>query len=208
VCQACSGLGDCNLSPGNDPACAPVDCPASNTVCVSYPADVAVNLCASFGACRTAEQECRPRFASAGTECEAVAPGVLGICDGAGTCRDPRVGLGAACADGGDCSSGFCSPSLGGGSICCDAACGGLCEACSSNGLCELRDRGACPVGQQCATRTTCAPRSVQDGASCANGEACSGGAVCISGVCRGQCLLLASGATTGSRYDECVLGN
>jgi hypothetical protein len=205
TCQACSGLGDCNVSPGNDPRCAPIDCPTSNTVCVTYPADVATNLCGSFGACRTAQQECQPRFASSGTACENVAPGVRGICDGAGTCRDPRVPLGSACGVGTDCTSGFCSFRLGGGTVCCNAACGGLCEACSSNGSCDLRDLGACPPGQECASRTTCAPRSVSEGQSCAGGEACSGGGRCIGGLCRGPCVLAANGAS-GSRYNECVL--
>jgi hypothetical protein len=206
VCEACSGLGDCNLSPGNDPACPAVDCPASSSVCITYPPDVTTNLCAGFGACRSIEQDCQPQFASAGTACENVAPGVLGICDGAGVCRDPRVGLGAQCTAGSQCASGNCSARVGGGSVCCDAACGGVCEACSSAGVCELRDNGLCPIGQQCGSRTSCAPRSVAAGASCANGEACSGGAVCFQGVCRGPCLLADSNATDGSRFDECVL--
>lgn len=142
VCQACSGLGECNLSPGNDSQCAPVDCPTSTTVCVSYPADITTNLCAAFGSCRSAQQECQPRFAPAGTPCETIAPGVIGTCNGAGSCADPRVGLGFACTTGSQCVSGNCAPRAGAGSVCCDEACNGICEACSANGICESRQRG------------------------------------------------------------------
>lgn len=109
VCQACSGLGDCNLNPGNDARCAPVDCPASNTVCVAYPPDVTTDLCASFGACRTSQQECRPQFAAAGTLCENVAPNIRGTCDGAGNCLAPApVPPGGSCSNGAGCQDGAC----------------------------------------------------------------------------------------------------
>ncbi len=206
VCQACSGLGDCNLSPGNDTRCPAVDCPTSNTACVSYPADVTSNLCAAFGSCRSTQQECRPRFAGAGVACENVAPGVRGVCDGAGNCTDPRVGLGTTCNVGSQCVSGNCSPRAGGGAnLCCDSACTSVCEACGANGVCGFRDNGRCPLGQQCgSSRTTCEVRSVAAGASCANGESCSGGALCVAGVCLGQCRLVGNGI--GSLYDQCVL--
>lgn len=206
VCQACSGLGDCNVSPGNDIRCPPVDCPTSTTICVSYPPDVSANLCAAFGSCRSAEQDCRPTFAPAGTPCEPLAPGVTGTCDGTGTCRDPRVGLGVTCNADEQCTSGNCSPRAGGGTICCDTPCDGLCEACGANGACAFRDNGLCPPGQQCSANATCEPLSVAEGSSCAGGQACSGGAVCVQGICRGLCTLVADNATSGSRYDQCVL--
>jgi hypothetical protein len=206
VCQACSGLGDCNLSPGNDARCPAVDCPTSNTVCVTYPADVTTNLCASFGVCRTAQQECRPRFANAGTLCENVAPGVRGSCDGSGNCRDPRVGLGSACSAGSECLSGNCTSGPNGTNICCNTACSGVCEGCGANGSCGFRDNGRCPAGQECASQTTCQPRTAPPGGSCATGEVCENGR-CINGVCLGACVLVANGVNDGSRYDQCVLG-
>jgi hypothetical protein len=199
VCQACSALGDCNVSPGNDPSCMPVDCPTSNTVCVSFPADVTTNLCAAFGTCRSAANECAPRFATAGTPCEAVAPGVAGVCDGSGNCTDPRVGLGTTCTTGSQCTSGLCSPRAGGGSICCNEACTGVCEACSPSGTCEFRENGACPLNQQCQSRTTCGIPAAGLGESCANGAACAEG-ICAQGFCRGQCVL------DESLLDQCVL--
>jgi hypothetical protein len=189
------------VSPGNDPRCTAIDCPSSTTVCATYPADIGTNLCASFGACRNVELECQPRFATRGTPCEAVAPGVLGQCDGSGLCADPRVGPGIACSASAECRSGNCV-----NGVCCDTACNGLCEACGTNGVCGFRDNGSCPAGQQCATRTTCSPRTVEEGESCANGEACNNGGVCIGEICRGACRLAGPGATTGSRYDACVL--
>lgn len=199
TCQACSGLGICNVSPGDDIRCPRVDCPTSDTVCVTYPADLATNLCASFGTCRTAQQECQPRFAARGTRCENIAPGISGQCDGAGVCVDPRFPLGAICRSSAECQSGNCI-----GGICCDSPCNGVCEACGTNGVCGFRERGACPGGQQCATRTTCSIRSVGEGESCANGEACNDGQ-CIQGVCRGQCRT-ANNASAGSLIDQCVL--
>jgi hypothetical protein len=206
VCEACSGLGDCNLSPGNDVRCAAVDCPASNSICVSYPPDITTNLCAAFGTCRTLQQDCQPQFASAGTPCEDVAPGLPGFCDGSGSCRDPRVGPGTACTTGSQCTSGNCILSAGGVRICCDSPCSGVCEGCGATGVCEFRDTGACPQGQQCATRATCEARTVTAGTSCGNGEVCAAGTVCTAGFCRELCRLASDTATVGSRYDQCVL--
>jgi len=206
VCQACSGLGDCNLSPGNDTRCAPVDCPASNTVCVTYPGDITTNLCASFGNCRSAQQECRPQFAAAGTACENVAPGVRGTCDGAGNCRDPRVGLGTVCSTSSQCISGNCVPGPSGANICCDSLCSGVCEGCGVNGACGFRDNDRCPPGQQCASQTTCQPATAPPGSSCANGEICQNGS-CVDGVCLGTCVLTSNGGNDGSGYNQCVYG-
>jgi hypothetical protein len=107
VCQACSALGDCNASPGNDPSCPPIDCPTSNTVCSTFPPDLNTNLCAAFGACRTQQQVCRATFAAPGVACEII-NGVQGRCDGAGNCTDPRVGAGSSCTAGAQCTSGLC----------------------------------------------------------------------------------------------------
>ncbi len=208
VCQACSGLGRCNVSPGDDTGCAPVDCPTSNTVCVSYPADITTSLCASFSVCRSAQQECQPRFASVGTPCEALAPGVQGTCDGSGNCRDPRVGLGTPCSAGSQCVSGSCVPGPTGALLCCDRACSGVCEGCGANGVCAFRDNARCPLGQECASPTTCRAQSAPPGASCAAGQTCSDGAVCVEGVCLAQCIMASDTANDGSRYDQCVLAN
>lgn len=119
TCQACSVLGACNVNPGNDARCPAVDCPVSNTVCATYPADVTTNLCASFGACLNAQTACRPTFAGAGTACENVAPGVRGQCDGQGRCIDTRVGAGSACVRDTDCAEA--------GSVCAAGICRGRC---------------------------------------------------------------------------------
>src|SRR5690606_36563855 len=98
VCQACSGLGDCNVNPGTDSRCPIIDCPDTTTVCAVYPADSTTNQCAQFGVCRSASGACQPRLAAPNTPCEEVAPGALGRCDGAGNCVDPRVALGTPCS--------------------------------------------------------------------------------------------------------------
>ncbi|MDI1429166.1 Kelch repeat-containing protein [Polyangium sorediatum] len=73
--------------------------------------------------------------------------------------------LGAACAIGLDCQSGFCVDG-----VCCDTAChAGACDACS--------------VAAGAAADGTCAPLT---GPSCDDGNACSEKDVCQSGVCVG----------------------
>jgi alpha-tubulin suppressor-like RCC1 family protein len=133
ICEACSGLGDCNVNPGNDARCPAVDCPQSNTVCTIFPADITVNLCVALRTCRTSQGACQPRFAQANTPCEDVAPGVPGRCDGAGNCRDSRVTAGASCSSDAQCGSGNCEPSYTGqGSVCCAARCAGS-DRCSTD---------------------------------------------------------------------------
>jgi len=66
--------------------------------------------------------------------------------------------LGATCNAGGECQSGFCTDSL-----CCEAACDGVCEACDAAGSCQPHDEGTDPEGE-CA------------------GAVCNGAVMCDSG--------------------------
>ncbi|WP_438032364.1 kelch repeat-containing protein [Sorangium sp. So ce204] len=68
------------------------------------------------------------------------------------------VALGAACASGSDCTTGYCVDG-----VCCDAACsGGPCDACSmragasQDGHCEALSGPACDDGQACTRADVC----------------------------------------------------
>jgi alpha-tubulin suppressor-like RCC1 family protein len=159
LCAACNlpgTLGSCSAAP-SDAACAPVICPSEGTEC--RPVDtsqLAIN-CESFGQCRT-QGECASLPQATGTPCQ----GETGTCDGAGACLVAgKAVLGAACAEDADCAETHCVGVEGGAKVCCDAACDGLCQACSSAGRCEtvpaadLRcEDAACPADNVCIDYT------------------------------------------------------
>ncbi len=111
-----------------------------------------------------------------------------GACDGSGHCRR---GDGHACADGAQCFSDHCVDG-----VCCDAACEGLCQACTA----EKRGTGAggeCgPIAggldpdNECPGITNCAPGGacslLQTGSACAMDGECATGH-CVGGAC--QCV-------------------
>ncbi len=74
--------------------------------------------------------------ATKGTAC-GTTPGAQ-QCDGAGTCK---LVNGQACNDGTKCLSGNCVDG-----VCCDSACGGLCEACSAAGKLQGTDGTCGPI--------------------------------------------------------------
>jgi hypothetical protein len=81
-----------------------------------------------------------------------------------------KKALGTACAGGGECFSGFCSPQ----NVCCDKACTGACEACNLKG-----SEGVCtnvPAGMPPPTPTSC-PTS--DVATCGLDGKCNGAGAC-----------------------------
>lgn len=61
--------------------------------------------------------------------------------------------LGAGCTRNEDCAGGHCVPAGEGGALlCCDAACGGLCEACDQQGLCQAAADDAACASVPCAS--------------------------------------------------------
>jgi hypothetical protein len=74
---------------------------------------------------------------------------------------------GVACVDAVDCASGFCVDG-----VCCDAACNGVCEACSA-------------AGGSTGLNGVCAP--IQAGTTCDDGNACTPDSACTDqGECTG----------------------
>lgn len=108
--------------------------------------------------------------------------------------------LGASCADGAACDSGFCADG-----VCCNAACDGACEQCGPGGACfiaggtsglvECRpSAGVCDVAEFCDGTTP----------ECPADELVVGGSVCAPFVCSGTAPTC---PTTCSSQSECGAG-
>jgi hypothetical protein len=116
-----------------------------------------------------------------------------GTCDGSGNCSTAGAN-GYPCTTGTQCTSGFCVDR-----VCCESACGDLCEACSSpktgmaDGLCEEVIAGQdpdleCTGNDTCNGAGACAFQCGQDpdppGGTCPS--ECTGG--CLAGTCIIDC--------------------
>ena len=103
--------------------------------------------------------------------------------------------LGAACMTNSACTSGYCV-----GGVCCDTACTGPCQSCTT-GSCALLPRlmkGACPGGQACDSAGKC---TLVVGEPCATNGQCLTD-LCVAGQCRctkgGDCNSGHCNTTTG----------
>ena len=137
LCAACNlpgSLGVCAAAP-NDPLCPQAVCQGQSSECRPLTNSQALVTCEALGVCR-AGAECTAQSAAAGTSCQQG----TGTCDGQGACLVPgKKALGAACQADGECAEAHCVASgPGAGRVCCDAACDGVCQACSAAGRCEV----------------------------------------------------------------------
>ncbi len=151
-------------------------------------------------------------------------------CNAAGACVK-RKALGATCDLTSDCkgpgcrvcTSGFCVDG-----VCCESACGGLCQACSaargasSNGKCEYAKSGIPDRAGGCTDSRTTDPLSCGGNGLC-NGSggcslydkstSCDTGAVCLPGnlasgrFCDGTGICAPSGATVSCDEYVCKTG-
>lgn len=141
---------------------------------------------------------CESTNVDAGTPCENSA----GQCDGKGQCVVPNLALlGETCEADAQCGSGHCAAGANGAKLCCDAACDGVCTACSSDGHCNVTPTEdaecgvvTCPGSNACTTyppsRALCASFGVcETTASYCEPQyttaSCSGGGTCDG---RGNC--------------------
>jgi hypothetical protein len=115
--------------------------------------------------------------------------------------------LGASCTTNEGCAANHCVPAgEGGASICCDAACDGICEACNESGLCQARATddacssvpcaslgvgcristditdNLCRGRGECKDTSDCAFENLPDGTPCS--EVVSTFNVCQDGTC------------------------
>lgn len=214
LCATCAAPGNVGIcSPAaSDPACDELGC-AGGTECRGYDqAQLALN-CDAIGQCRSAI-ECAPLDQAEGTVCQAG----TGTCNGFGECLVPgKAVLGASCAEDDDCGEGHCVARDDGTSTCCDAACDGVCEACSDAGRCV-----EAPATDERCTAVTCPGDSVcrdyQEGITtnlcrsfgqCKSRQDCTFDALRVAAACEcdanGSCSL-----TRGQRCAsdaECGLG-
>jgi hypothetical protein len=106
------------------------------------------------------------------------------------SCQEPAACLSASCSDG----------------VCCDAPCGGACDACSvaagatTDGVCALVGKGApgnplCEGGFACDGASTGCPTSCSqgDGLACVGGKPCKD-AKCCDATCDADCQTCVTG--------------
>ena len=184
----CNGAGACQLHPQG------TSCGAS----LCEETVVKGHICDGMGQCviDPAGKDCAPHVCSAGScknpcandnEC---LPG--NICIGGG-CKPPGM-PGIPCSAGFECSSGFCIDG-----VCCDSACAGSCEACSTakkgqgaDGQCEPIKMGTDP-DDECAAQppSTCGLDGQCNGAGDCSSYAA--GTECAAGSCAGTTQVSAS---------------
>jgi hypothetical protein len=137
LCAACNlpgSLGVCSAM-ASDPLCPEASCQGQSSECRPLANGQAAVNCEAVGACRTSA-ECTAVPAALGTLCQRG----TGTCDGQGACLVPdKNALGQPCVADSDCGEGHCVASIEAGArVCCDAACDGVCQACSAAGRCEV----------------------------------------------------------------------
>jgi hypothetical protein len=152
-CNVAGSVGMCSAA-GSDPVCPEANCQGQSSECRPLGgAQVALN-CEAVDICR-ATADCIALSVPQGTPCQQG----TGTCDGQGACIVPdKKVLGEACEVDAECAEGHCV-AIGedGARVCCDAACDGVCQACSVAGRCEDTPATdarcaavACPVDNVC----------------------------------------------------------
>ncbi len=224
LCQACNvagSVGTCsNIVAGNDPAneCANGACSAGackldngqgcaagsaclsnqcidgfccNTACSGT--CLACNVAGLAGTCSNV-----PNATDPANECAGVTN-----CNGAGACG--LLSNGTVCAVGGECSSGNCIDG-----VCCNTACGALCQACNvagSVGTCSNIVAGNDPANECANGACSAGACKLDNGQGCAAGSACLSNqcidGFCCNTACSGTCQAC-SNALTGSPNGTC----
>lgn len=136
LCAACNlagSMGVCSAAP-NDLLCPQATCRGQSSECRPLGGGEGALNCAALGVCRTSA-DCAALPLPAGIPCQQG----TGTCDGDGACLVPnKTRLGEPCELDEDCAEGHCvAAGPDGARVCCDAACDGICQACSPAGRCE-----------------------------------------------------------------------
>jgi hypothetical protein len=135
LCAACNlpgSVGICSAAP-SDALCPEASCQGQSSECRPLNGGQTAVNCEAVGVCQ-ANARCLAVPAPQGTPCQAG----TGTCDGQGACLVPdKNALGVACEVDDDCAEGHCVANGDGTRVCCDAACDGVCQACSAAGRCE-----------------------------------------------------------------------
>ncbi|MBK9265315.1 MAG: hypothetical protein IPM54_36715 [Polyangiaceae bacterium] len=219
--KECDGLGECKTRPGK--TCEAVqDCLSGfcvDGVCCDSACDAvctSCNVAGSEGVCTNTPL--------GQDDANSTCVGDTVSCDGAGVCKSE---LAQACSDDSNCTAGFCVDG-----VCCDSACGGLCEACLAvatglplDGQCgpivingdpdeECLDgacngQGACKIdgGKGCTAKEDCFSGFCVDGVCC--DTECAGNCEACTAALKGEgddgtCGLIVTGTDP---EDECQDG-
>ena len=188
ACGALLGIGS-GCSVGNE--CQSGNCidgVCCNSTCTGL--CQACNIAGSLGTCTNV-----PNNQDPANECAS------GACNGAGLCK---LDNGQACAAGTACLSGTCTDG-----VCCNAACGGTCQACNvagSTGTCTSIPNGQDPANE-CPGNTSCnganACTLFANGVACTLSAECSSGScvdgVCCNTACNGLCQACTAAKTGGT---------
>jgi hypothetical protein len=130
-------------------------------------------------------------------------------CSGAALCNAGKCTQGALCMQNADCGSGFCVDG-----VCCNSACGGLCQACSAaktggaDGTCGNVTANIDP-DNECTTECNGAGAcEATNGAACVQASQCQSG-FCVDGfccdmACNGLCQSCSGSSTTGGINGMC----
>jgi len=158
---ACDGAGACKKANGQTcllgSECLSASC--ADGFCCNTPCAGLCQACSNLKKGSGANGSCA--FVGVNKDPDEECPGVT-MCSGGGTCS--LIPIAGACALNGECQSGFCTDGL-----CCNAACGGFCQACTAaktggtNGTCADVTPGTdpddeCPDAATCDTGFTCMP--------------------------------------------------
>lgn len=178
LCAACNlpgSNGTCSVA-RSDSLCPEANCPGQSTECRLLDGGEGAVNCDAVGVCR-ANAACVAVPAPSGTPCQQG----TGTCDGQGACVVPdKSGLGAACAADSDCAEGHCvARGQDGARVCCDAACDGVCQACSADGRCEEMPT----TDPRCAAVTCPADNVCRDYVDVISENLCRGFGQCRSGL-------------------------
>ncbi len=213
-CDAPGSEGSC-VAATSDDACGEIACQDGTECRQLNPVDEA--NCAGIGTCAV-DTACEEVLTAADVLCQ----DGTGMCDGDGECIVPdKLLLGEACSDNDECGSGACVSAADGQMRCCEDACDGICEACSTAGRCEeappddaMCEVITCPDDTPCATypaplttnRCTSVGRCATEDSYCQltyepSGTECGSDLTCDgSGGCTADCVGTETWCT-----DECV---
>ena len=192
----CDGHGACSFA-GSATTCVPASCGSGSFTPAS--------TCDGKGACMTATPVSCQGFACSATTgcattCSSDSDCTGGYCTSSGTCAT-KMTNGSTCSANDQCANGTCV-----GSICCESACGGLCQSCASadtgqqSGLCRPISAGGSSKGRCTAAGTACGLDGTCDGnGACRFGAS---GTTCGSPACASAVL---TGAPTCNGAGSCV---
>jgi Kelch motif/Galactose oxidase, central domain len=172
----CNGSGACRLYASGTPCGSPV--------CVGN--SLADKACDGAGACKTqaASQDCTPYLCSGGScpsTCAGDAQCAIGNYCTQGQCQQTKAD-GAQCSAANECANAHCVDG-----VCCDLACSGTCQACSSAKKGAGADGDCGPIAKGADPDNECAQQPVS---TCGFDGSCNG---------QGACGYYASGTSCGS---------